>query len=577
MKYLFLFSFFLLFCLLCLGQDNTANIWYFGGYSGLDFNSGVPTAINNGQINTGEGCASICDATGELLFYTEGTTVWNKNHAVMQNGTGLMGNWSASQSSIIVPYPQNDSLYIIFTIDARENNLANGLRYSIVNMNLDSGLGGVTSTKNVLLHTPMSEKLTLVIKPNQTDFWVLAHEWGTDAFLAYSVTNAGVDPTPVTSNVGGIHTGGIPSRLHAIGCMKANLNGNLIAVANYRNTGYFELFDFSAATGIVSNVRTSASTFYRPYGVEFSPEGDYLYGSIDGAEYTDGKLYQFDLSLPNPLTSPVLVGNSPKHIGTLQIAPNGKIFASCRDQVYISYIDKPDAPGMACNFIHNGIFLEGGTTDRGLPLLYFCKGFEFFTGSNVDTSICDGDSIYLGNYFQTQAGIYQDILISSQGWDSIINTTLSLLPVPGTPPLFDNSGILSTIVANGYQWYLNGSPIAGANAQSYTPFVSGYYQIEVFNSYGCSSISDVYYYDTNDVPFPNEPEYGIFPNPCNEKLIIRYDEAFSCELFDISGSLLERFQPENKHEIDMNKYPAGIYLLKILNNQGIRSVPVIKE
>ncbi|MBU0764238.1 MAG: hypothetical protein KJ607_05330, partial [Bacteroidetes bacterium] len=359
MKKLFILSQLVFWAVSGFSQHNTANIWYFGDHAGIDFNTGVPVALTDGQLNTAEGCAVICNSSGDLLFYTEGTTVWNKNHVVMQNGTGLLGHFSATQSSIIVPYPQSDSLYIIFTIDARENSLLNGIRYSVVNMNPDNGLGAVTSVKNILLHTPVSEKLTMVINPDQVDYWVIAHEWGSDAFLAYSVTSAGVDTVPVVSNVGGIHSGGNPSYLHSIGCMKASLSGNLLAVANYRNSGYFELFDFSGATGIVSNVRTSPATYFRPYGVEFSPDENFLYGSICGSEYTDGKLYQFDLSAPNPLDNSILVGSSLKHIMALQLAPNGKIFVSCRDQEYISCIEQPDTHGIACSFIHDAFYLNG--------------------------------------------------------------------------------------------------------------------------------------------------------------------------------------------------------------------------
>ena len=56
------------------------NIWYFGEYAGLDFNSGSPVALTNGQLNTNEGCATISDNNGNLLFYTDGMTVYNKSH-----------------------------------------------------------------------------------------------------------------------------------------------------------------------------------------------------------------------------------------------------------------------------------------------------------------------------------------------------------------------------------------------------------------------------------------------------------------------------------------------------------------
>jgi hypothetical protein len=94
-----------------------ANIWYFGQNAGLDFNSGAPVALTNGQLSTTEGCASICNAGGQLLFYTDGSTVYNRIHQIMINGTDLFGHSSSSQSATIVPKPGSTTLYYIFTLD----------------------------------------------------------------------------------------------------------------------------------------------------------------------------------------------------------------------------------------------------------------------------------------------------------------------------------------------------------------------------------------------------------------------------------------------------------------------------
>ena len=69
--------------------NGEGNIWYFGYGAGLDFNSGSPVALHDGQINQLEGCATIADSDGNLLFYTDGMSVWNCAHGVMPNGTGL--------------------------------------------------------------------------------------------------------------------------------------------------------------------------------------------------------------------------------------------------------------------------------------------------------------------------------------------------------------------------------------------------------------------------------------------------------------------------------------------------------
>ncbi len=87
------------------------NVWYFGRKAGISFNAPVtgqqiPYSISDGAMIADEGSSSVCDTSGNLLFYTNGLTVYNRNHQTMLNGTGLMGNISTDQSSIIVPHPE---------------------------------------------------------------------------------------------------------------------------------------------------------------------------------------------------------------------------------------------------------------------------------------------------------------------------------------------------------------------------------------------------------------------------------------------------------------------------------------
>jgi len=137
------------FLTLSLSAQNQANIWYFGHNAGLDFNGGDPVALNDGALFTDEGVATISDYNGNLLFYTDGKVVWNKNHQIMPNGTGLLGHASSTQSAVIVPQPSNSDLYYIFTVDYTAS--SGGMAYSVVDMDLENGLGNVSNVKNVPL------------------------------------------------------------------------------------------------------------------------------------------------------------------------------------------------------------------------------------------------------------------------------------------------------------------------------------------------------------------------------------------------------------------------------------------
>src|ERR1700749_3478508 len=101
MKRLYIFLLLLFFIHTKICGQKQANIWYFGNQAGLDFNSGIPTPLLNGQTYFpsccmwNEGTSSICDSSGAFLFYTNGVKVWNRLQQVMANGNNLMGHVSS--------------------------------------------------------------------------------------------------------------------------------------------------------------------------------------------------------------------------------------------------------------------------------------------------------------------------------------------------------------------------------------------------------------------------------------------------------------------------------------------------
>ena len=102
-----------------------ANIWYFGENAGLNFNTSPPQALADGQLSTREGCSSFSDANGELLFYSDGTTVYDKNHNIMTYSDGrlandLRGNSSSTQSGMIVPKPKSSTIFYLFTVGPQQ-------------------------------------------------------------------------------------------------------------------------------------------------------------------------------------------------------------------------------------------------------------------------------------------------------------------------------------------------------------------------------------------------------------------------------------------------------------------------
>lgn len=362
-----------------------ANYWYFGENAGLNFGSGSPVALTNGELSTMEGCSSISTSSGTLRFYTDGIKVWNKNHNQMPNGFGLQGDPSSSQSGIIVPKPASDKLYYIFTIDdvAHGPGGTYGINYSMVDMNLDGWKGDVVDTvKNINLTTPMCEKVTAVGHKNGFDTWIITQKWETNDIYAYLVTNQGVNHNPIISTGGVIINGSIDN---AKGYMKVSPDGEVLAKAN-AGLHSIEIFDFNNITGQVTNPKLIVGVAGEPYGVEFSPDGKLLY--INTWKNNGGKnLYQYDLeagTINDIIASKYIVATGTE--GALQLGPDNRIYVAMNNSGSLSRINQPNTYGVDCNFEYGTVSLGGRNSRWGLPP--FIQSFFSFNAGFYNDKPC---------------------------------------------------------------------------------------------------------------------------------------------------------------------------------------------
>ncbi len=535
------------------------HIWYFGDQAGLDFRNSPPTPLLDGALATNEGCATISDADGNLLFYTDGINVWNQAHNLMPNGSGLLGDPSATQSSIVVPDPGDTNRYYIFTVPASELDIENGkLHYSVVDMRLESGQGDV-SNKNVALVGPVVEKVTSVLHTNGQWVWVITHEWGTNAFYAYLVKDTGIDP-PVISNVGDVHSG-ITS--NAFGYLKASLSGTrlalcrLVATNPFSSPGVFEIFTFNPSTGVVSNPIQSAPDFDRAYGLEFSPDGSKLYVAKNGPT-TGGaphELYQIDLwagSATDILNSETLVGTSPNpdptsRLGALQLGRDGRIYVARGFNEYLGVIENPNASGAACNYVNDGIFLGGRESRYGLP--NFISAPEA-VGPPLRTQALhfraewqsEGEQVRLS--WENLASAPQTFQVerSEDGKDFQVIARVENSPAPPSYTLLDEQ-----------------VPPSGA-------FI--YYRLRALPSGQILAFTAL---ENTEISLDSQ----IYPNPVargeNLKLILPRDaNPFSAKIVDMKGQTLLASIPCAEGEITIStaSLPAGTYFLVIQGSAG---------
>ncbi|HET9054390.1 MAG TPA: PKD domain-containing protein, partial [Cyclobacteriaceae bacterium] len=188
--------------------DQRANIWYFGQNAGIDFNEQPALAIT-GPLNTPEGCAVISDRNGDVIFSTDGVRVYDKNNVeittTLVGGVptpipippGIGGEQGSTQAALILQVPDDETLYYIFTTQQVHGSNTYELRYSLYDIKLNGGNGGLTEY-NQLLFARSTERIT---GNNQ---WLIAHEYGNNAFRAYPITALGIG-NPVISSLGSDH------------------------------------------------------------------------------------------------------------------------------------------------------------------------------------------------------------------------------------------------------------------------------------------------------------------------------------------------------------------------------------
>ena len=398
MKHLIVFISFFLWLFPCAAQRY--NTWYFGESAGLSFNSGsgtIPYALMDGVNTITEGSASICDAKGKILFYTDGATIYNRTHQVMLNGDALLGHPSAIQSSIIIPAPGNDSIYYVFTTDGNENNFGNGYRYSMVNIKHDGGKGGVI-TKNVLLNASCTERLTAARHANGLDVWVIGNEKNSNVFKTWLVTSTGVQTIPVVSSLGNVLD------KNNYGTMKVSPDGTQLCQTSYPHfdpgSNFLQLFDFDNATGILSNVRVInnlTNTDWGPYGCEFSPDSKLIYATIPSASFVD----QFEVKLGSAAAVNASRVTIPADGGLfgIQAGPDGKIYLD-HERKYLSVISSPNVKGIGCTFELDKINLENRNGKYGLPSIINDGFIHPVNPCNLVIQVSPGQTIDAGQSVQ---------------------------------------------------------------------------------------------------------------------------------------------------------------------------------
>ncbi len=564
------------------------NIWAFGKGSGLNFNLGAPVFWENSMFSK-EGCAAISDAFGNLIFYTSGNMIWDKNGKPMPNGS-ILGNGydgSGAQAALVLKSISNPYEYYVFTLDPQEVALSQSpkLRYSVVDMLLNNGLGDVKlSEKDVELDNEMEERM-YAVEADDCGYWIVGHKRRSNIYVAFKLTASGIS-TPVYSygTYSGFFNGSDP------GEMKLSPDKSKIAIIflGRRNQSgddfRIEIGDFDVNTGIISNtaILDSNKTIpYQGYGLSFSPDNSKLY--VTSQDYS--QLFQYNMAYyPNVgairLSKVKIFETGFMKLFGMRTGPDNKIYLANLTEGYISCIQDPNVLGLACNFNSQHIAVPTShyfnrPTD---PFYGYALGNptvavtykDTLPGKYLDTLICFSDSVQLAVEDNLLGYVWNDGItgasryVHEEGIYYCLSTkectmrrdTFKVTFVKGNFPglgadtiICPGDSLVLSASGDGFQWQ------DGSTEPEYRVTQPGWYSVTV-NEKGC------YYSDSIRVAI-YAPKAEILEN---DTLICRGQKLFLHGLSEPAGNFRWNTGSE---EASLQITESGRYILEATNLCGV--------
>jgi len=422
--------------------------WYFGHYAGLNFSSGNPVVLDDGKLYDGtfRGCVTMSDTNGNLLFYTNGLRIWNKNHISMP---AVLEPYLPYQV-VSFPNPGSDYEYYLFSASQGGNFL---FFYTIIDMTMNGGLGGITGPVVLDAAWDATHKLCATYHKNKEDVWVIARKFTESKYSSFLVTENGVNTTPVLSPAP-YYSGG------RTGVMKISYDKKYLITCYLggipENSDAIEVCRFNDADGTVEYLYTfqvrddKYPGEMNTSGAEFSPDSKFLYLTANWWSILGdtGLIYQYEMQYIEDsasfVSSAVNVGPGfKKH--DLQLGPDGRIYVTGMNgplpyPEYLGVINEPWKKGVLCDYAEPGISLTPGSASWRVPTIVPDFLYRF-----VFEGICEDEPFHFTQYFNPEPDeILWNFGDPASGWENNISNELN------PDHLFTDGGIYTVWVRATY-------------------------------------------------------------------------------------------------------------------------------
>ncbi|MDA0177493.1 MULTISPECIES: T9SS type B sorting domain-containing protein [Mesoflavibacter] len=528
--------------------QNETNNWYFGNKSGLNFNYGQVSQLTDSAMDTPAGCSTISDENGMLLFYTNGQTIWNRNHQIMTNGEDLNAETTNFQSSIIIPDPNDELRFFVLT--TRTHYTSSGIYYTTVVFD-DANPDGVVTSKNVKLTNSSTERISAVYSPQTNSVKAIGlgkiNPFNDTTYQALFIINIGVFGNFTTSTVSLEDTVILQYEYINKSCgLKISPNGQYIAIGDSSDTSTIKIYNYDIISNSVTYFKgLNAGYIFTPVSVdsiEFSADSEVLYFTGNFNDYS--YLHKFELNSGAPFTEKELIDYSSDYrFGGLQLASNSKIYIANyldSDPHYfkkISVINKPDnyndigyinhaitlvnhstkgLPNFVTSFMRNRIITENRCVDQTFN--FNLDAYDTISSVNWDFGDGNTSNALNPSHNYLNAGIY-----TVRAEITVNNNTIKLYKIVEAYPLpeIDDNMVFS-------QCDINNSGTSTFNLYQVENFYNGdprddsSYDIKFYNTFQDAN---------NEInPIDNPESYQNNSNP--EQIFVNITSIYGCKNID---------------------------------------------
>ncbi|MFN3917697.1 MAG: T9SS type A sorting domain-containing protein [Flavobacteriales bacterium] len=199
---------------------------------------------------------------------------------------------------------------------------------------------------------------------------------------------------------------------------------------------------------------------------------------------------------------------------------------------------------------------------------------------NPSGGVLNGPGILFSNEFHPLVAdigshsitYYVEDIFGCHNTDSVI---IDVYPSPNQPTISQNGNLLASSTTGDLQWYFNGNALAGETGQFLNALQSGFYSVEIVNSYGCSNSSALYNFVYNSIDEQLTAKIRIYPNPTKDFLFVDFDmtlndDFFLMDIIDISGKKIksQQIRKIGLTSIDVSRFVPGVYFMNLIGESG---------